>query len=250
MRRVTILLRNIVKIILLILVIGIGTSQFSVFASYSKLPPSMVVGDDEGIKVTSDGDYLIDVRNVEPGKKWQKKITLINLEKGVAYRLSMHISKPTLIEGQLDLSKAIQMTLLYEGKEVYQGPLAGVTQSVNLQDELHPLDLGIFKSGDSRMLEARFELDGEKYTNSDFFTKNSVENSWHFKAIKAAVPDGKEIDKNVPTILGLRLPQTGEEWSKALLYFCLGLLLLLVAILIINYQYNQRKTKNKKSVKK
>lgn len=235
------LLRNIVKIMLLTLIIGIDTFQFSAFASYSKLPPSVVVGDDEGIKVNSDGSYLIDVRNVEPGKKWQKKITLINLEKGVPYRLTMHVSKPTLIEGQLDLSKAIQMILLYEGKEVYHGPLSGVTQNVDLQDELHPLDLGIFKSGDSRMLEARFELDGEKYTNSDFFTKNSVENIWHFKAIKAAVPDGKEIDKNVPTLLGLRLPQTGEEWSKALLYFCLGLLLLLVAILIINYQYKYRK---------
>ncbi|MFD1902038.1 hypothetical protein GQR36_22125 [Enterococcus termitis] len=80
-------------------------------------------------------------------------------------------SKPTLIEGSLDLSKAIQMSLLFDGKEIYSGPLSGISKTVNLQDKTNPLDLGIFKGGDTHQLEAKFELDYQTYTNKDFFKK-------------------------------------------------------------------------------
>ncbi|MTD38396.1 hypothetical protein GIX45_07120 [Erwinia sp. CPCC 100877] len=210
------------------------------------LPPGMIVGDDQGIKVKNDGNYLIDVRDVAPGKKWSTKITIINVEKDIPYRLTMTVSKPTLIKGNLDLSEAIKMTLIYEGQEIYKGPLSGVSKAKNLQDTAAPLDLGTFKSGDSRMLEATFELDGKKYTNRDFFTKNIVENLWQFKAVKTTLPDTKEPDQSedgplLSKILDrLSLPKTGEQWREALLFSCIGLFLILLILLIIKYKADKK----------
>ncbi|EOL49307.1 hypothetical protein [Enterococcus caccae] len=219
--------------------------------SESNLPPGMVVGDDQGIKIKNDGQYLVDIRDVAPGKKWSTKITIINIEKDTPYHLTMNISKPTMIEGTLDLSQEIQMTLIYEGKEVYKGPLSGVNKTVNLQDKSAPLSLGTFKSGDTKMLEAQFELDGKAYTNRDFFKKNSVENTWYFKAVKTTLPDTKEPDQPDRSlfekiITRFRLPNTGEEWRNALLFSCVGLFLILVLLLIIKHKKMEKKPPKKK----
>lgn len=158
--------------ILLVLILDVLFAPVTVQATMeSALPSGVVVGDDQGIKVKSDGEYLIDIRDVAPGKKWVRKITLTNLEKDIPYQLTMSVSVTTKLEGTLDLSQAIQMTLYFEGDKVYEGPLSGISASTNLQDPLNPLDLGAFKSGDSKMLEAHFELDGKKYTNQDFLKK-------------------------------------------------------------------------------
>ncbi|MBO0471168.1 hypothetical protein JZO66_11485 [Enterococcus sp. DIV0242_7C1] len=216
----------------------------------SALPSGMVVGDDQGIKVNSDGKYLIDIRDVAPGKKWSTKITIINVEKDIPYQLTMTSSKPTLIEGNLDLSKAIQMSLFLDGKEVYQGPLSGVSKARNLQDKANPLNLGIYKGGDTHLLEAKFELDGKSYTNRDFFKKNVVENIWNFKAVKTELPDTKGPDKpkNIIDTVKDRLsfPKTGEQWREALLFMCIGLFLILIVLLILKHKKNEQGKKNKK----
>lgn len=191
----------------------------------SSLPSGMVIGDDEGIKVDSNGKYFVNIQDVAPGKKWSTKMTIINVEKDSPYQLTMSVSKPTLIKGSLDLSKAIQMTLIYDNQEVYKGPLSGISGTINLQDSSNPLDLGVFKSGDTRMLEAQFELDGKTYTNRDFFEKNVVENVWRFKAVKTVLPTtNSSVPSNKP--FKLKLPQTGEEWRSTLIFTCLGLFLL------------------------
>ena len=219
--------------------------------SESNLPPGIVAGDDQGIKIKNDGQYLVDIRDVAPGKKWSTKITIINIEKDIPYLLTMNISKPTLVKGSLDLSKAIQMTLIYEGKEVYKGPLSGVNKTINLQDKSTPLNLGTFKGGDSKMLEAHFELDGKSYTNRDFFEKNVVENIWYFKAIKTILPDTSEPDQPEKPFLEnltskLRLPNTGEEWRNALIFSCIGLFLILISLLIVKHKKQEKKPYRKK----
>lgn len=219
--------------------------------SESNLPPGIVAGDDQGIKIQNDGHYLIDIRDVAPGKKWSTKITIINIEKDIPYLLTMSIGKPTMVKGTLDLSKAIQMTLIYENKEVYKGPLSGVNKTLNLQDQSTPLNLGIFKGGDTKMLEAHFELDGKSYTNRDFFEKNVVENSWHFKAVKTILPDTSDPDQPEKTssenlINKLRLPNTGEEWRNTLIFSCIGLFLLLISLLIGKHKKEEKKLHRKK----
>lgn len=225
--------------------------QFAAADSSPDLPSGMIVGDEQGVKVKSDGDYLIDLRDVQPGKKWSKKITIFNMEEDIPYQLTMHISPPILVEGSLDLSKAIQMVLTYEGKKIYEGPLSGVSSSLDLQNELTPLNLGVFKGGDTRMLEVSFELDGKKYTNKDFLKKNVVENIWHFKAVKSVLPDtkGSEDPQNINKRL-FRLPQTGEEWRDAIIFSCIGLFLLLVALLIWKYRVGENNQEKNSQSKK
>ncbi|WP_207695709.1 hypothetical protein DOK67_0001593 [Enterococcus sp. DIV0212c] len=225
--------------------------DFAEAKAYSDLPSGIVVGDDQGIKIDNDGQYLVDIRDVAPGKKWSTKITIINMEKDSPYRLTMSVSKPTLVKGSLDLSKAIQLTLIYEEKEIYKGPLSGINETMNLQDKLTPLELGLFRSGDTKMLEANFELDGKKYTNKDFSQKNIVEMIWKFKAVKTTLPDTGEPEKPdhsfVDKIINkFRLPNTGEDWRNALLFSCIGLFLILIILLIIKH----KKSENNKSKKK
>ncbi|OJG70853.1 hypothetical protein RV12_GL001656 [Enterococcus quebecensis] len=220
-------------------------------SSESNLPSGIVVGDDQGIKIKNDGQYLIDIRDVAPGKKWSTKITIINIEKDIPYHLTMNVSEPTKKEGSLDLSQAIQMTLIYEGEELYKGPLSGRDEKINLQDKSAPLNLGTFKGGDTKMLEAQFELDGKTYTNRDFFKKNVVENIWHFKAVKTVLPDtDSPEDPEKPFIQTLknklRLPKTGEEWRTALLFSCVGLFLTLVSLLILKHKKLEKKRHSQK----
>lgn len=225
------------RVISLLLILEILFAPVTVQATMeSALPFGVVVGDDQGIKVKSDGEYLIDIRDVAPGKKWIRKITLANLEKDIPYQLTMSVSTTTKLEGTLDLSQAIQMTLYFEGDKVYEGPLSGISTSTNLQDSSKPLNLGVFKSGDSKMLEAHFELDGKKYTNQDFLKKNVVENIWYFKAVKTKLPD-------MPTNGKIKnlFPRTGEEWSSALLTICIGLFLLLITLLIIKHKRDEKR---------
>lgn len=188
-----------IRTINLILMLALGINWFIPTYSVSatdtlSLPPRMVIGDDQGIKVQTNGSYFVEIRDVEPGKKWSTKITMINLEKEIPYRLTLHVNKPKLIEGTLDLSKEIQMKLIYENQLIYEGPLSGVSAKKNLQDASTPIDLGLFKSGETRMLEVQFELDGEKYTNRDFFQKNIMENEWVFKAVKTTLPETNSPD--------------------------------------------------------
>ncbi|WP_206913063.1 hypothetical protein IGL98_000748 [Enterococcus sp. DIV0840] len=220
-------------------------------SSESNLPPGIVAGDDQGIKIKNDGQYLVEIQDVAPGKKWSTKITIINIEKDIPYLLTMNISKPTIVKGSLDLSKAIQMTLIYDDKEVYKGPLSGVNKMLNLQDQSTPLNLGTFKAGDTKMLEAHFELDGKSYTNRDFFEKNIVENIWYFKAIKTTLPDTSDPDQPEKPFIEkliskLRLPNTGEEWRNALIFSCIGLFLILITLLIVKHKKQERKPRKKK----
>ncbi|GGD03004.1 hypothetical protein [Enterococcus wangshanyuanii] len=199
-----------------------------VMSQAQELPSGMVVGDDKGISVRKDGRYLVQVNDVLPGKKWHTTISMMNMEKDIPYKLSMLISSPR-VTGILDLSEAIQMKITYQSKLVYEGPVSGITKERNLQNA--PLDLGVFKAGDSRAMEVDFWISGE-YTNKDFSKKNVMENDWIFYAVKAKASTNVPKDSNNSSkILGL-LPKTGEEWRQAILYTCLGLFFLLLILLV------------------
>ncbi|WP_086349754.1 LPXTG cell wall anchor domain-containing protein [Candidatus Enterococcus clewellii] len=216
-----------------------------------ELPPGMVIGDDQGIKIKDDGEYLVDVRDVIPGKAWSVKITISNLERDIPYHLTMRVSKPTLVQGTLDLSKAIQMRLVYDTKVIYSGPVSGDNGKINLQDVASPVDLGTFKSGDTRMLEAYFELDGKEYGNEDFAEKNIFENIWYFKAVKTKLPDTsnssddpKKPGTSSSTTPGkdiFKLPNTGEEWRNALIFVIIGMFLVMLALLIVKHKVLDKK---------
>lgn len=214
------------------------------FSFASTLPPGFLIGDEQGIKVERDGKYFIEVNDVMPGKKWTKKISLVNLEEKDRYSLTMDISNPRT-QGKIDLSKEIAMELIYDGKTVYEGPLLGINDTMNLQKNL--LDLGVFAPGTSRTLIANFSV-SSKLTNQDFSVKNIVDIDWTFYAIKTKEEEfPKKGTSNTPTIpketkKGI-FPNTGEEVKGMLLFFCIGLYLILTALLIFKKRHDWKKTR-------
>lgn len=207
-----------------------------------ELPPGMVVGDEKGINANKEGEYFVKVDDVMPGKKWHKTITLLNMEKDVPYQLTMLISPPK-VSGRLDLSEAIKMKLTYEGKVVYDGPASGVSKDLNLQNK--PLDLGVFHSGDSRGLVVDYSISGE-YTNQDFETKSKMSNVWTFYAVKSKEPikpkpkpDPGTKKPGIIKSIG-RLPLTGETVRKAMIFLCIGMLVVLIFLLM----WKKRKSVN------
>lgn len=205
-----------------------------------ELPPGIVIGDSEGLHATKNGEYHVNVNDVLPGKKWHKSISIVNMEKDIPYQVTMLITPP-VVSGSLDLSKAIQMTLVYEGKSVYKGPASGISKELNLQTT--PLNLGIFNAGDSRALEVEYSLSGT-YTNQDFVQKNVMDNVWTYYAVKTTTPI-EPIDPTKPKKakpIG-RLPSTGEI-KQYMVIFCLGLFLILIILLIWkNKQVESNKSK-------
>ena len=211
------------------------TSSFA-----STLPDGFLIGDDKGIKVEKDGKYFIEVNDILPGKKWTKKISFANLEENDKYELSMIVSNPKP-QGSIDLSKEIQMELIYENELIYKGPISGKNNQANLQEK--QLDLGVFTPGKSRTLLVNFSVSSE-LTNNDFATKNTVDVDWTFYAIKTRkkLPNTGTTPPNKLIKTGI-FPNTGEEIKRMLLFFCIGLYLILTAILIFKKQFDQKKTR-------
>ncbi|WP_207696421.1 hypothetical protein DOK67_0000799 [Enterococcus sp. DIV0212c] len=207
-----------------LLVIGVHPVQ----THAQELPPGMVVGDENGIMAKENGEYLMEVTDVMPGKQWHTTISMVNMEKGIPYQLNMLIS-PAQVSGNLDLSNAIQMTLTYQSKVVYKGPISGVSDSINLQQK--PLDLGVFQAGDSRALEVDFSLSGQ-YTNQDFVVKNVMDNVWSFYAISTTAPTTESTIESVIKKPFGKFPSTGEAIRQGMIFLCLGLFLILIVLLV------------------
>lgn len=224
--------RKLLLLLILLPSLLLFVHPFKTFAQ--ELPPGMVVGDEKGINANKNGEYFVKVDDAMPGKKWHKSINLLNMEKDVPYQLTMLISPPK-VSGSLDLSEAIQMKLTYENKVVYEGPASGKSKEKNFQNE--PLDLGLFKAGDSRALEVDYSLSGE-YTNKDFETKNKMENVWTFYAIKSknpikpVDPTGPDGKKTIGSKISGLLPKTGEEVRQMMILLCIGMLVVLIFLLI------------------
>ncbi|MEI5994849.1 LPXTG cell wall anchor domain-containing protein [Candidatus Enterococcus mansonii] len=224
----------------------IGTSSCFVYGAEGEpLPPGIVIGDDKGIQVQSDGNYLVEINNVLPGKKWTIDVNLMSVDKGTPYDLSIRLLKPT-VEGPIDFSKAIRMTMDYNGKKIYDGPASGISKELNLQESTY--SLGTFRSGDSRRLHVTFEMDST-YTKDDFQVKSVMENIWAFRAVKNHEPESiktsetkKQVEWKKPTTL---FPRTGEEWRNVLIYTCLGLFVMLMALLIAKKKYEEQKNAHK-----
>ncbi|WP_348921025.1 hypothetical protein [Enterococcus rotai] len=198
-------------------------------AQAQELPKGMVIGDEQGIVAKKNGEYLMEVKDVMPGKNWHTTISMVNMEKGIPYKLTMLIS-PSKVSGDLDLSKSIQMTLTYQNKQIYQGPISGVSRDLDLQRT--PLDLGVFQAGDSRALEVDFSLSG-KYTKEDFAVKNLMENVWTFYAVATT-------NTLTPKMHGI-FPATGEAIKQGMIFLCLGLFIVLIILLI----WKSKRKKNK-----
>lgn len=232
------------NLLLTMIFISIFSFFQPILTQAQELPPGIVIGDSEGLNANRNGEYHVNVNDVLPGKNWHTTISMVNMEKDVPYQLTMLIS-PAKVSGSLDLSKAINMRLTYEGTVVYNGPASGISDTLNLQ--VTPLNLGIFRAGDSRALEVDYSLSGE-YTKKDFTQKNVMDNVWTYYAVKTEeiIPDSSNSIKPTGSKPSGLFPYTGESIKEGMVLLCLGLFLLLIVLLIWKKKYKEKDNSSRK----
>lgn len=219
----------------------------STSAANHVLSEGMVIGDDQGIHVKANGEYLMDLRDILPGETYDVTISMMNVdEKGAPYELFFWVDPAIQIEGPIHFDQALSMTIDYDGKPLYNGIVAG-TGTPNLQEK--EISLGTFKAGESRAMKVHMKMDSS-YTNEDFIQKSVTENVWHFRAIRKDEPtnpsttepptsSGEEPDGGKKPVI--KFPQTGEEWRDTLLYLSIGILLIVGVILFWHRKRQQDK---------
>ncbi|MGG5317048.1 hypothetical protein IGI49_001746 [Enterococcus sp. AZ071] len=212
------------------------------------LPPGMVIGDSDGMYATSEGEYYIDLVDILPGDVFEKEITIRSLDLEEPFSLGM-LAEEIDSTGSVDWKNHITMTLVLDGKEIYQGSLLGDDSK---DWSKTPLELGVCTYGTDKVMHATFTIDSS-LTNENLIEKSTLNFIWNFVGTKdqspAPTPPTKPTkpteptvpstlpsssgnlpatDQGAPTARKL-LPQTGEE----LVYlFLTGLLLILIVLFL------------------
>jgi len=190
-------------------------------AAATNLPPSLLIGDEKGIKVGVDGEYYIDLW-VEAGDVFTKKLTISNYEP-YSYKITMS-AEPLEETGPLKLLNEINLKLELDGKPLYNGRVRG-DEDVNMI--VNALDLGTYDTGTVHVLDITLHVNPEmkKY----FWLMSEARCKWIFKA--ARVVDDKP-------------PPTGEIVTY-LIYGLVAMMAVTMLLLIIIVKKRQRERDTK-----
>ena len=194
-------------------------------AAVYNLPPSFLIGDQDGIKVSVDGRYYINVDNLMPGDTINKTLTLRNTEDNQAYKITM-TAEPLFTTGPVDLLDRVHLELKLGDNVLYIGRLRG-DDDVNMI--YNALDLGVYEYGDEAVLHINMTVD------SDFdigWEESVAEFRWHFYAVRDN---------------GTKPPDTGV-YIQYSLYIITAAMLITASVLLIIYKIrknNQLKNEEK-----
>lgn len=251
-------MRNSMKMLTLLLwiIAFFGSSLISYAAE--ALPPGVVIGDSEGVYATSEGDYFVDIVNILPGEVYEKEITIRSLDLEEPFSLGL-LAEWKDSSGVIDWRDHIDLTLVLDDKEIYQGPILG---NGDFDWTKTPLELGVCNYGTDKVLKATFKIDSA-LTNEDYREENVMTFYWTFVATRDQKPT-KPTDSTEPSGTtepslstdapppssvssdargklpstgntdkasgsGKRLPQTGEQ---IMYMFLSGMLLVLIALFL------------------
>lgn len=217
-------------------IIGVLLCSFflQTYTSASELPPGLVIGDSQGVYANDDGEYFIDIKNILPGEKYSKEITLRNTDEKEPFELGILASELSQ-SGSIDFKECLTLTLVLDDKKIYQGKILGEDKDNWTQKAL---SLGSFSYGIDKILKVIIKVDST-LSNEDFKKGSECKFKWEFVATRNQKPiEPKEENKEKP---GFSLPKTGEEWKNALYKICSGLLILLVVLLLWKHKKNQEK---------
>jgi LPXTG-motif cell wall-anchored protein len=181
-------------------------APFALYAGVSMaeetLPPGLLIGDQDGIKVNYEGDYFIKAVNLVPGEVIVKKLTIKNVEKNEpSFKLSM-TAQPLQSTGPIDLLNKVRLRLEIDKTLLYDGRIRG-DEGVNMIE--NAIDLGKYSPGDQRVMTITLTVDDDIVISSE---KSASNIKWHFYAVKkdgADPPKTGEIDKNHLLWLGAAL---------------------------------------------
>ena len=197
------------------------------FAKGSDLPDGFCIGDENGISVTNENGYFMNVDHMMPGDVFTRTLTLQNLEQGEPpYTLRM-TAEPLETTGPVDWLDNLYLLLTLDGEEIYAGRLRGdgadtKTMKGNGADLLYEgLALGTFKPGDSAVLRAAVTVDAGHLSTADLTPVSAAKVRWNFEAVK---------DVEAPP------PKTGD-----IVKYSLYALLFLLMVLCVVFHYRYRK---------
>lgn len=206
-------------------------SPIAVFAKGGNLPSGVLIGDDTGFKVESDGYYFIEEKDILPGHKFTRDISIGNYSDKLKTPITIDMGidydeKPPVIKGQEDLLSLIQVTYKINDKIIYEGSLDGSGKKNN-RDKKEPVTLGTFKQGESAILTADFSVPKD-VDERKWGSENSVEyyNVFHAKRDKQVIEDPPKKKTGLAGIL----PNTGEDLAYLLLGVAVGFLIITLII--------------------
>jgi len=216
MRRIT----KMIVAVCMLSAVAISGTTVRVSAAATDLPAGVLIGDQEGIKVSVDGEYFIDWVGLEAGDTLTKTLTIRNLEP-YAYKISM-AAEPMEETGPLSLLKEVDVQLVLDGQELYNGRVKG-DEGVNMI--LNALSLGEYTTNQSRTLQINMKVSDDM--KKHYWTVSEAWFKWNFYAARAE--DGK-----------LDGPKTGEIVTYALYGLCSVILLAGTALVVVKKKQKEK----------
>jgi len=208
------------RAILTVLLIAAVFSGTAVNAVATNLPAGMLIGDQNGIHVDTDGAYFIDAEDLEAGDVITRQLVIRNTER-FPFRLSM-TTEPLEETGLQKLLDEINLKLEMEGRVLYNGRVRG-DEGVNMV--VNALDLGVFETGQQKTLEITLTVNPEM--TKLYWTSSEAQCKWIFHAVQ-------EVEQ--------RGPQTGEMIQNALYFIMPGLVVAMGVLLLMK---KKRQEENK-----
>ena len=212
-------------------------------AATNNLPDGFLISDDQGMKVTKDGQYFIELNDLLPGAKFEKNLVIKN-EGTEQHSLKMYI-EPVKNQGPANLLKNIDMVLDYNHQTIFDGNLVNQDKT-NIQKGT-VVDFGVLSPNQEIKLAINMHV------HNDIPWENFIKNEsfavvrWTFVAQKDKPTNSDVTDKPIVKPTG-RFPQTGEKKVKFL--FTLGALMLLASLLIYRQISRENQLVNKDNLTK
>jgi len=161
--------------ILSVLLIAAVFSGTAVSAAATDLPPGVLIGDQNAIKVSVDGTYFIDAGELQAGDVITKRLAILNTEP-YAYDIGM-TAEPLDETGPLHLLDEVRCTLKLDGTVIYDGRVRGDDGINMIRDTLK---LGNYQSGQQHTLDITLTVSPEM--KSYYWTPSEALFKWNFYA--------------------------------------------------------------------
>ncbi len=144
------------------------------------LPDGFVIGDNEGITLSTDGRYFIFAENLHPGDRIQKNVMLKNNRQDTSFKLYLS-TRNINQEGNIDMNNRILTKISIDNIEIFSGRPDGVGKGdfshINMKDD--PLFLGNFTPSQIRNMKINYIFEGEDLNLGD---TGSISFGWMFRA--------------------------------------------------------------------
>ncbi|MDR1409384.1 MAG: hypothetical protein LBJ12_03765 [Oscillospiraceae bacterium] len=150
-------------------------------AATTNLPAGVLIGDDSGLTVKTDGEYFIDATKLKAGDVILKKLTIRNME-SYSYKISM-TAQPNEERGPLKLLDEVNCRLVMDGKQLYNGRARGDEDGNMILDAL---DLGVYRPGDQKTLEITLTVSKDM---PRYYTQSEAWFTWQFYAARQEAPE-------------------------------------------------------------